>query len=105
MYRIERSALFKRQLLEITAGYRERAGSEIALNFVDQVEACIRFISSKPRACAVYTSLEGREFRKWRVGNFPVSAFFRIQDDTTIILEALYAHRMNVAARFPHDIE
>lgn len=105
MYRIERSALFKRQLLEITTGYRERAGPEVALSFVDQVEACIRFVASKPRACAIYTRLEGREFRKWHVGSFPVSVFFRIQGDTTITLEALYAHRMNVSARFPNDIE
>ncbi|MFV0302499.1 MAG: type II toxin-antitoxin system RelE/ParE family toxin [Paracoccus sp. (in: a-proteobacteria)] len=104
MYRIQRSALFKRQFLEITTGYRDRAGSAVALDFVDRIDESIRFIASKPRACATYTTLRGIEFRKWRVSGFPVSVFFRISGESTIILEALYAHRMNIAARFPDEI-
>lgn len=102
---LKRSALFKRQLLSITRSYRERAGSEIALKFVDQVEESARFVVSKPKACPVYTHLEGQEFRKWGVRDFPVSLFFRIEQDGTVILEALYAHRMNIASRFPDDIK
>ncbi|MFD3191884.1 type II toxin-antitoxin system RelE/ParE family toxin [Sedimentitalea sp. HM32M-2] len=105
MPRIIRSALFKRQLLDITSSYRERAGSPVALKFVDQIEDSIAFIAAKPLACAVYTRLEGNEFRKWGVKNFPVSLFFRLEGDETIVLEALYAHRMNIAGRFPKDIE
>lgn len=104
MYRITRSALFKRQLLEITTSYRERAGSAVASGFVDQIEQSVRFIASKPRACVTYTTLRGKEFRKWRVNGFPVSVYFRISDESTIVLEALYAHRMNISARFPDEI-
>ncbi|MBO0662819.1 type II toxin-antitoxin system RelE/ParE family toxin [Jiella sp. MQZ9-1] len=102
---IIRSALFKRQLIEITSGYRVRAGSKIALQFVDQIEAGVRFIVAKPLACKVYARVEGREFRKWGLQDFPVSIFFRLEGEDAIILEALYAHRMNIAARLPKDVE
>jgi len=105
MSRIIRSAAFKRQLVEITSGYRTRAGSHIALKFVDQIDASIRFIATKPLACAVYTRLEDKEFRKWGLQDFPVSIFFRLEGESTIVLEALYAHRMNIAARLPMDVE
>ncbi|MBD8894115.1 type II toxin-antitoxin system RelE/ParE family toxin [Roseibium litorale] len=105
MPRIIRSALFKRQLIDITSGYRTRAGSKIALKFVNQIEAAIGFIAAKPLACSVYTRLESKEFRKWGIQDFPVSLFFRLDGEDTIILEALYAHRMNIAARLPKDTE
>lgn len=82
------------------AGYRERAGREVAGRFVDQIEDCIAFIAKRPQACAVYTQLEGKTFRKWRLKDFPVSIFFRVDAGGTIILEAVYAHRMNIAERF-----
>lgn len=105
MTRIIRSALFKRQLIEITTGYRGRAGSEIALKLVDQIEESVRFIAAKPLACIVHTRLEGKEFRKWSVRGFLVSVFFRLESEDTLILVALYAHRMNIAARLSKDIE
>lgn len=105
MSRIIRSALFKRQLIEITSGYRSRAGSDIALKFVDQIDASIEFIATKPLACAIYTRLKSKEFRKWRLQDFPVSIFFRLEDESSIVLEALYAHRMNIVARLSKDIE
>jgi len=105
MYKLSRSALFKRQLIEITSGYRTRAGSQTALKFVDSIEASIAFIAKSPQACGVYTRLQGKEFRKWGVNGFPVSLFFRIEDTETIVLEALYAHRMNIAERMLDEIE
>ena len=96
---IVRSALFKRQLHEMTASYEERAGSDIALKFVDQIDEGVRFIAAQPLACAVYTRLEGKEFRKWRLKSFPISIYFRLENADTLFLEALYAHRMNIAAR------
>lgn len=105
MPRIVRSALFKRQFIEITSSYRTRAGSDVALKFVDQMGASIGFIAAKPLACAVYTRLEGKEFRKWGLRDFPVSIFFRLEDEGTIVLEALYTHRVNIAVRLPKEIE
>ena len=96
---IVRSVLFRRQLHEITASYQERAGSDIALKFVDQIDEGVRFIAAKPLACAVYTRLEGKEFRKWRLKSFPISICFRLENADALVLEALYAHRMNIAAR------
>jgi plasmid stabilization system protein ParE len=105
MSKVIRSALFKRQLIEIVTGYRVRAGSAVALKFVDQIEAGIRFIAEKPYACVVYTRTDGREFRKWSIRGFPVSMFFRFENEKTIVLEALYMHRMNFAARFSDVVE
>lgn len=105
MSRILRSATFKRQLIDITKGYRARAGATVALQFVDQVDASIRFIAAHPLACAIYTELDGNAFRKWGLKSFPVSLFFRIDPDGAIRLEALYAHRMNIADRLMDDID
>ncbi len=105
MLRISRSALFKRQFMEITTDYRKRAGSAVALRFVDQAEVSIRFVATKPLACPVYTRLEDREFRKWGLQDFPVSLFFRLADRDSLVLEALYAHRMNITGRLKRDIE
>lgn len=104
MTQILRSALFKRQLLEMTEGYRDRACRETALKFVDQVDAAVRFIARRPLACAVYTELQGHAFRKWSLSDFPVSVLFRVTDNM-LILEALYAHRMDIAARLTDEIE
>lgn len=105
MQQIVRSRLFKQQLLDITTSYRDRAGSSVALNFVDEVDSGIRFIAGQPLACAIYTRFQGRVFRKWRLKRFPVSIFFRLDGPDTLVLEALYAHRMNIAARLPKEIE
>lgn len=105
MTRLLRSGLFKRQLLDMTADYRDRAGSDIALRLVDQIEDSVAFIARRPQACAVYTQVQGKTFRKWGVKDFPVSLFFRVEPDGTIILDALYAHRMNIAARLPDEID
>ena len=102
---ILRSALFKRQLIDQTAAYRDRAGPPTALTFVDRVEDATRFIAARPLACAVYTEIDGKTFRKWGVNGFPVSIFFRIEPDETIVLEALYAHRMDIAGRLPDELE
>ncbi|OKH87144.1 type II toxin-antitoxin system RelE/ParE family toxin [Thalassospira sp. TSL5-1] len=99
MTRIVRSAAFKRQLVDLTAGYRARASSNIALKFVDQVDSAIRFIATKPLACPIYTRIEHKDFRKWSLQDFPTSIFFRFESQDIIILEALYAHRMNISAR------
>ncbi len=105
MQQIVRSKLFKQQLLEITNNYRDRAGSPVALNFVDEVDAGIRFIAGQPLACAIYTRFQGKAFRKWRLKRFPVSIFFRLDGPNSLVLEALYAHQMNIAARLPREIE
>lgn len=102
---IVRSALFRRQLLDIAASYKERAGSDIALKFVDEIDNAVSFIAAKPLACAIHTRLDGKEFRKWRLKSFPISIFFRLESVDTLVLETLDAHRMNIALRLPNDME
>lgn len=71
MRHIERSGLFKRQLILFAQDYKNRAGLETAENFLDAVQNAIDFIANKPLACAVYQeasqhdALKGFEFRKW----------------------------------------
>ena len=104
MVGIKKSVLFKRQSAAFVAEYRERSGVTIANGFVDGLEYGIRFIATNPQACVVYTRIAGKEFRKWRVKGFPHSIYFRT-DKEFIILEAIYAHRMDTIKRLPNEIE
>lgn len=111
MYQIQKSALFKRQLLVFAKHYKDDvyAGESVALRFIDEVENAVTFISKKPLACAVYTEarkdpqLQMYEFRKWKLNKFPHSIFFRIENQT-IYIEAIYAHKMEVKKRLNLDI-
>ena len=110
MYHLQKSRLFKRQVQSFAKSYAldVNAGKAVALRFVDEVEATTKFIAKNPLACSIYhdakthDQLKLYEFRKWRVKNFPHSLFFRIDGDT-IILEAIYAHKMDITGRFPSE--
>jgi hypothetical protein len=112
LYEIRRSALFIRQVRSFARSYAQdvNAGTAIALRFVDMVEEATRFIQGNPFACAVYVDaknhpkLSGLEYRKWNVKGFPHSVFFKV-DGEVITIAALYAQRMNIAVRFPSDIQ
>ncbi|WP_162901641.1 hypothetical protein [Breoghania sp. L-A4] len=51
-----RSALFKRQFVDITSSCGARPGPEVAPKFVDQIDADIRVVATKPLACAIYNA-------------------------------------------------
>ena len=104
MHKITRSALYKRQFLEFAQNYKARAGKQVAHNFANNVEARANFIARNPQACSVYMKIRGKEFRKWGIKDSPHSIFFRIETDKIIILEAIYAHRMNSVKRFPSEV-
>ena len=99
MYDVMKSSLFEEQALAFIKGYRARAGNIVARNFAAGIDASICFISKNPQACAVYTHIGAYEYRKWGVKEFPHSIYFRISNDT-IILEAIYAQRMEIEGRF-----
>jgi len=109
MMRIQKSAAYERQLKEFAKDYRDRAGIETADRFLDGIDEAVEFIAKMPQACAVaydlktIDGLEDYEFRKWRVNGFPHAIFFRIEDDI-LMLQAIYAHKMNVLKRFPSEI-
>ncbi len=110
MWHVRKSKLFKRQLLGFAENYKEVADLKTANRFLDYVDDAIKFINKSPLACAVYFEsqefevLQEYEFRKWSVKVFPHSIFFRITDDKIILIEAIYAHRMNTIKRISSDI-
>jgi len=109
--RIRKSAVYERQLEGFAEDYRDRAGIEIAYNFLDGIDESVEFIGKMPKACMVahdlklVEGLEEYEFRRWKVRGFPHSIFFRITDDRTILLEAIYAQKMDITNRLPSDID
>ncbi len=111
MWHIQTSTLFDRQLFEFAENYKDIADLKTADRFLDCVEEAIHFIAQSPLTCGVYfelqkvAGLEEYEFRKWRVKVFPFSVFFRIKDKKTIVLEAIYAHRMDIFKRLPSEID
>lgn len=110
-YTLHKSALFLRQLQSFAVAYLHdpNAGKAIALRFVDAVEAASAFIQERSLACSIYheaclnPNLKPYEFRKWRVKGFPHSIFFRV-DGNAVLLEAIYAHKMNIGDRLPDDV-
>lgn len=104
MYQIQKSRLFKLHSAQFVSDYKERAGTQVANAFIDCLSQGIRFIAKNPQACPVYTHIAGHEYRKWRVKDFPHSIYFRLHDDT-IILEAIYAHRMDILSRLSSGID
>ncbi len=111
MWQVQKSGLFKRQLLSFAKNYKDRASIEVAENFLDATEAAIAFIAHKPLACALYLgaknhkTLKDIEFRKWPLSGFPHTIYFRIEGDNVIKLEAIYAHRMDTENKFPSELE
>ena len=111
MWTIKRSALFKRQLLAYALDYKNRVNTETAERFIDAVGNAVTFVGKKPLACGRYMEahkhkeLTQYEFRKWHVEPFPHSIFFRLTDNNVILLEALYAHRMNTVMKLSLDLK
>jgi plasmid stabilization system protein ParE len=101
MLTVKRSALFKRHLTDFVQGYMELAGAEVANRFIDALEKSICFIANHPDACTPY-EVNGLHFRKWNISGFPHAIYFRVQNKT-VIMEAVYAHRMDRACRLPSD--
>jgi hypothetical protein len=103
MVTVKRSALFKRQLTDFVQGYMNLAGAEVANRFIDGLEKSILFVAAYPDACPPY-KFNGLHFHKWNVSGFPHAIYFRMEDKT-IIMEAVYAHRMDRSSRLPTDLE
>lgn len=111
MFKMQKSALFMRQWRHDAQNYKKRAGWPLAEHFIVAVEEALSFISQNPYACALYDAGEGYEdlqahkFRKWNLRGFPHLILFRVNDKSTIFIEALYAHKMNIPARLVGEKE
>ena len=109
-WRIRKSALFRRQLSMHAQDYKERAGKDIAHRFADEAEQAIAFIRQRPEACARslpgpgYEDVRAFGYRKWRLKHFPHTILFREESDDCLCLEAIYAQKMDIAARFADDL-
>lgn len=103
MLTVKRSALFKRQLADFVQGFMELANAEVANRFIDGLEKSIHFIATHSDACPPY-EFNGLHFRKWNISGFPHAIYFRVRDNT-IIMEAVYAHRMDRSSRLSSDFK
>ncbi len=108
---VQKSALFMRQWREYAQVYKDRAGLAVAEKFIAAVEEAAQVIGRNPHIGAPYDPGEGFEdlqnygFRKWSLRGFPHMVLFRLKDNTTLIIEALYAHKMDIASRLTSDID
>lgn len=108
--RILKSAAYERQLEKFAEHYRDKAGIETSDRFLDGIDEAVEFVIKRPLACTVahdlktVSGLESYEFRRWRVNGFPHSIYFRIEEDR-LILQAVYAHKMNVLERFTSEVD
>ena len=111
MFRVKKSTLFMRQWRYYARDYKNRAGVDIAERFIVAVEEALRFIQQNPYACALYDAGEGYEdlltyqFRKWSLSGFPYVILFRLDDNATIFIEVLYAHKMDIPSLLTIDRE
>ncbi|NEO36604.1 MAG: type II toxin-antitoxin system RelE/ParE family toxin [Moorea sp. SIOASIH] len=110
-FSMQKSALFMRQWRDYAQNYKNRAGVDVAERFIAAVEQALDFIKNNPYACALYDAGEGYEdlqvyqFRKWRLQGFPHAVLFRLEDNATILVEVLYAHKMHIPSRLMRDME
>ncbi|MCP4932769.1 MAG: type II toxin-antitoxin system RelE/ParE family toxin [bacterium] len=111
MWQIQTSGFFDRQLFNFAQNYKDIADLKTADRFLDCVDEAIHFIARSPLTCAVYfelqkvAGLEEYEFRKWRVKVFPFSIFFRIKGEKVVVLEAIYAQKMDILNRLPSEMD
>ena len=108
-FSMQKSSLFMKQWREYAHNYQKRAGVEVAERFIVAVEQADYFIKNNPYACALYEPGEGYEdlqayqFRKWNLSGFPYVVLFRIKDNITILIEVLYAQKMDMRSRLMID--
>ena len=109
MYRLHKSELFKRHVMNFALDYKKKGGAELANRFLDAVEDALSFIGSNPLVCSIYHEaklhplLQRYEFRKWALQRFPHNIYFRLSNDI-IRLELIYAQAMDIASRMNDDI-
>ena len=105
MFAMQKSTLFMQQWRRYAQDYKERASLPVAKRFITAVEDALHFISQNPYACALYDAGEGYEdlqahkFRKCNLQSFPHLVLFRLVDNSTIFIEVLYAHKMDIPSR------
>jgi len=75
--------------------YRNEAGPEVAVNFVDELEAAVAHLLQHPMTGSLRFSyeLEIPGLRSWPVQKFPYLVFYVADDERIDIWRVLHAHR------------
>jgi len=111
MFKIRQSVLFIRQWRELSNYYNENAGRDVSIKFIHSVDSALLFIQKSPYSCAGYNSgkkfryARSHQFHKWNIIGFPYSIFFHISVDNIIIVDAIYAHKMNISSRLTNKAQ
>lgn len=99
------------QWKEFAFDYRNKAGDEVAERFIVAVDNALLFIAERPKACPIYEvgreadDIRGYHFHKWQVRGFPHMVLFHMVDAETVLVDAIYAQRMDIVAHIVEDME
>jgi plasmid stabilization system protein ParE len=102
-FSLVKSASFIQQMRETARYYKTQGGTRLAKRFLAAVDDSVLFIRQSPYACSFYANdVHGytHSFRKRNLPTFPYAIYFHIEQETKIILDVLYAHKMDVTSRF-----
>lgn len=75
--------------------YREEAGADVALAFVDELEAALAHVARHPRSGSVRYSVELQipALRCWQLRRFPYLLFYVELGDGIDVWRVLHGHR------------
>lgn len=88
-------AAAERDVQDAVDYYREEAGPEIALGFIDSLESAILHVCQYPLSGSLRFAfeLEIPELRSWTLQRFPYLVFYVPDDDRIDIWRVLHARR------------
>lgn len=96
---------------EFAFDYQHKAGEEVAERFIVAVDNALLFIAQRPNACSIYEvsyeadGIRGYHFHKWQVRGFPHMVLFHMIDAETVLVDAIYAQRMDIPVHIAEDME
>ena len=88
-------AAAQRDVEEAVAYYRDEAGPNVALDFVDSFEAAMRSLCDHPLMGSLRFAfeLEIPDLRSWSLERFPYLVFYVLDDEAIDIWRVLHARR------------
>jgi plasmid stabilization system protein ParE len=111
MVTVLKSRLFMQQWQDFAADYQSIAGEGVAERFIIALDNALKFIAERPHACPVYEvgqeadDMRGYRFHKWQLCGFPHLVLFHIRDADTVLVDAIYAQRMDIPSHMAEDME
>jgi hypothetical protein len=111
MVTLLKSRLFMQQWTEFASDYQGKAGDALAERFIVAVDNALLFIEERPNACPIYEvgqeadDIRGYRFHKWQVRGFPHMVLFHMIDAETVLVDAIYAQRMDIPVHITEDLE